>query len=521
MIQVGNYWLTKLSESVYRSKLRRFKITNDYSIRTDLECFSYIIRSATIVDGKGEPEYQSDVGIINDRIAQIGNLEGALFDKEVLANNLCLAPGFIDTHTHDDLEVLTNPAMLNKISQGVTTVIVGNCGISACPVKLKGRFPEPMNLLGKEADFVFPRVRDYARAVNQTRPAVNVAALVGHTALRNSQMTNLDRVATSEEINQMKTQLRIALEDGAIGLSSGLAYKNAICASAEEVEAVAAVLADCNGIYTTHLRDEFNGIIGAMKEAFTLGRNAQVPVIISHFKCAGRANWGRAPETIALLKKASMVQEACCDCYPYSAGSSLLDLEQITADFDICITWSEPYPEKAGQMLCDIAEQWGLSLLEAAERLQPAGAVYHNMNEADIQAILKYPESMIGSDGLPNDAHPHPRLWGTFPRVLAHYCRDLKLFELHEAIKKMTGLPASKFNLHKRGLVQEGYFADLVLFDPETIQDMADFKRPDQKAVGIQSVWVNGTLSYQASEPTTGSAGRFLGRAGSSAAGRG
>lgn len=430
----------------------------------------------------------------------------------MLARGLCLAPGFIDVHTHDDLHVLNNPGMLSKISQGVTTVIVGNCGISASPVKLNTTPPDPMNLLGDQEEFIFPRVRDYIEAVNKAKPAVNVAALVGHTSLRNNHMTQLDRTANCKEVDQMKVQLADALKDGAIGLSSGLAYRNAICATPEEVRSLAEVLADYNGIYTTHLRDEFDGIIDAMEEAFALGRHARAPVVISHFKCAGIKNWGRTSETIELLAETAQTQDACCDCYPYSASASLLDFKQITADFDIFITWSKPHPEKAGRLLDEIAEEWKVSLLEAAKRLYPAGAVYHNMDEADVQNILKYSNSMIGSDGLPNDPHPHPRLWGTFPRVIGHYCRDLKLLQLPEAIRKMTGLPAAKFHLRGRGVIEEGNFADLVLFNPEKISDTASFEQPKQMATGIQYVWVNGALSYQPFKLLGNNAGKFLAR---------
>ena len=437
---------------------------------------------------------------------------GSRFGSEIFAEGLCLAPGFIDVHTHDDLHVLSNPGMLSKISQGVTTVVVGNCGISSSPVVLDAPPPDPMNLLGEQDDFVFSRVRDYASAIARARPAVNIATLVGHTSLRNNHMKALDRGATSDEIERMKKQLIEAMEDGAIGMSSGLAYTSANSAPAEEVQALAEALSAYDGIYTTHLRTEFDGILTAMEEAFALGRSAQVPVIISHFKCAGANNWGRTKETIPLLAKASLQQDLACDCYPYAASSSTLDLKQVTSDFDIFITWSESYPDESGKMLADIAAEWGLSLLDSAKKLQPAGAVYHNMDEADVQNVLSYSESMIGSDGLPADPYPHPRLWGTFPRVLGHYCRDLGLLELREGVRKMTGLPADKFRLFNRGVIKEGNFADLVLFDPRTIMDTANFREPKQAAAGVKNVWVNGQLGYEFPQSLENNAGRFLAR---------
>jgi N-acyl-D-amino-acid deacylase len=201
-----------------------------------------------------------------------------------------------------------------------------------------------------------------------------------------------------------------------------------------------------------------------------------------------------------------------CDAYPYSASSSLLDLKQVTADFDILITWSTPHPEAGNRLLADIARDWQMTLMDAARRLQPAGAVYHGMSEADVQCILRHPKTMIGSDGLPNDPHPHPRLWGTFPRVLGHYSRDLRLFPLSEAVRKMTSLAASRFGLHDRGLIRAGLRADLVLFDANTIADTATFEHPIRAAIGIDAVWVNGVLSYREGQPTGERAGQYLPR---------
>jgi N-acyl-D-amino-acid deacylase len=207
------------------------------------------------------------------------------------------------------------------------------------------------------------------------------------------------------------------------------------------------------------------------------------------------------------------MQDAGCDCYPYAAGSSTLDLLQVDPRVEITITWSTPHPEVGGMSLKSIAEAWGVSQLEAARRLQPAGAIYHSLSEADMRRILAHPATMIGSDGLPNDPRPHPRLWGTFPRVLGRYSREEKLISLPDAIHKMTGMPAQRFGLAERGLIREGYYADLVLFDPETIVDTATFADPVQPARGIAGVWVNGVRSYGAEGATGSRAGRFLARA--------
>src|SRR6202012_371232 len=230
---------------------------------------------------------------------------------------------------------------------------------------------------------------------------------------------------------------------------------------------------------------ETEAILDAIREAFTIGGESQVPVVISHLKCAGVNNWGRSGEVLRALDTARISLDAGCDCYPYAAGSSTLDLRQVDERVEITITWSTPHPEMAGQSLAQIASEWNLTQLEAARRLQPAGAIYHSISEQDMRRILSHPATMIGSDGLPNDPRPHPRLWGTFPRVLGRYSREEKLVTLPEAIRKMTSLPAQRFGLSNRGLIREGHHADLVLFDSNKIIDTATFSDPVSPAKGI------------------------------------
>jgi N-acyl-D-amino-acid deacylase len=261
------------------------------------------------------------------------------------------------------------------------------------------------------------------------------------------------------------------------------------------------------------MRSETDAILEAMDEAFAIGRLSRVATIISHLKCAGIDNWERSGEVLHALDTARQSQRVGCDCYPYAAGSSTLDLRQVDERVKITITWSSTHPEMAGRDLHEIAHKWSLSQIEAAKRLQPAGAIYHSIFEEDMCRILCHPATMIGSDGLPNDPRPHPRLWGTFPRVLGRYCRERKLFSLPEAIHKMTGMPAQRFGLEQRGAIREGYYADLVLFDPETIIDAATFSDPVRPAMGIESVWVNGLLSYTSQKgSSTNRNGRFLSR---------
>ncbi|MFN3985242.1 MAG: N-acyl-D-amino-acid deacylase family protein [Rhodocyclaceae bacterium] len=471
-----------------------------------------LFRGVRVIDGSGEPGFEADVAVCDGRIAAIGDLAGWRAAEVVQGEGLCLAPGFIDVHTHDDTNVIRSPGMLPKLSQGVTTVVVGNCGISAAPVRLRDNPPDPMNLLGRRHDFVYPSFADYAAAVDEAVPAVNVVALVGHTALRANHMDDLYRAATPDEIARMRDDLRQALEDGAIGLSSGLAYASAHAAPTGEVMALVEELAAFGGIYTTHLRSEFAEILAAMEEAFAIARHGRVPVVLSHHKCAGLANWGRTRETLAFVDRVRRHQRVALDCYPYAGSSSTLDLKQVTDDYDILITWSEPEPGQAGRTLKQIADGWGVSLLAAAARLQPAGAVYHCMDEADVERVLAHPRTMIGSDGLPNDPLPHPRLWGAFPRVLGRYSRERRLLPLEVAIHKMTGLSAAEFGLAGRGRLQPGCCADLVLFDPETIADTADYERPLQQAVGIERVVVNGVTSFRDGRPTGDRAGRMLRR---------
>ncbi len=471
-----------------------------------------LIRNAQVLDGSGADAEPADLAIRGDRIVAVDARLECEAARVFEAEGLCLTPGFIDVHTHDDLRVILEPGMAAKISQGVTTVITGNCGISAAPVALRGELPDPMNLLGDAPAFRYPQFAAYVEALREARPAVNVAALVGHTALRSNHMDRLDRAATGEEIARMRAQLEEALDHGALGLSSGLAYLSANAAPTEEVMALAEPLAAAGAVYATHMRSETEPILDAMEEAFAIGRASRAPVVISHLKCAGIDNWGRSGEVLHVLEQARRSQQAGCDCYPYAAGSSTLDLRQVDERVTVTITWSRPHPEMAGRSLRQIAELWGVTQLETARRLQPAGAIYHSIAEEDMRRILRHPATMIGSDGLPNDPLPHPRLWGTFPRVLGRYSRDEKLLPLQEAVYKMTGLPAGRFCLEGRGLIREAHFADLVLFDPETIIDTATFSDPIRPAEGIKGVWVNGVLSWTAEGATGDRNGRYLPR---------
>lgn len=479
-----------------------------------------LLKNGWIVDGTDRPRWQGDVLLLGERIAAVaapGQLppgllaQGAL--EEVDCSGRVVAPGFIDVHTHDDAAVLDAPEMLPKLSQGVTTVIVGNCGISLAPVVTDAP-AAPLSLLGRR-QFRHASMAAYARAVDALRPGVNVAALLGHTALRMRHLSALDRAATAEECEAMAADMQEAMAAGALGLSSGVFYEEAYAADARELLAVASVAARNGGVYATHIRDELAGILPALQEAAAHARQAGLPLVISHHKCAGPANWGRTRETLPLIEQLARGQEIAMDVYPYTAGSTVLRSDLVDGIIDILITGSEPHPEMAGRYLADVAKEWGVSQQQACERLQPGGACYFQMRQDDVDRVVTHPLSMIGSDGLPHDERPHPRLWGAFPRVLACYWRDKGLLRLEQAIHKMTGLSAARFRIGERGQVQAGYMADLVLLDPERVQDGATFEQPTQFSEGIERVWVNGVLSYTEQGRATGArAGRFVRRAG-------
>ena len=471
--------------------------------------FDLLIRNALIIDGARRPRYAGDIGVRGGRIADIGLLGPARAGVEINAQGKIAAPGFIDAHTHDDRLLGSDPSMTPKVSQGVTSVITGNCGISLAPL-VAAAPPPPLDLIDDGGAFRFPDFASFLEELDKQPAATNVACLVGHTTLRVAAMSRLDRAATAAETASMQAMAREALAAGAVGLSTGTYYAPAAHATTEEIIAVAQPLKACGGRYVTHMRYEDDRIAESMEETFRIGREVGVPVIISHHKVVGPNNFGRSVETLALLRKAGERQSVCLDCYPYTASSTILRADRIGLSSRILITWSRPHPEFAGMELAKAAERLGVSQEQAAVMLNPAGAIYFSMDEADVQRILQFDETMVGSDGLPHDVKPHPRLWGTFPRVLGHYCRDLKLFPLETAIYKMTGLTARNFGLKERGLLQPGYWADITLFDAAEIGDAASFDAPTQAARGIDSVIVNGVAVWREGRSTGARPGRLL-----------
>ena len=455
-----------------------------------------VIRSALLIDGTGLPSTRGDVAIVDDRIIAIGVLDKIAGNREINAVGKALAPGFIDVHTHDDRALLSDPSMSCKASQGVTTVITGNCGISLAPLQHKS-LPPPLDLIADKPEALFVDFASYYSALDADPPAVNSATQVGHSTLRIGTLDKVGRIATDKEVRIMRNQLDRALEDGVIGMSTGLYYEPAAAAPAEEVIELAKSVSDAGGIHTTHMRNEGDHVTTSLEESFRIGREANVPIVISHHKVGGVSNHGRSLETLRMIEKAQTQQPIAFDVYPYVASSTVLGVKRLEAASRILITWSKPRPEMAGRDLSDIANTMGCDLIQAARALAPAGAIYFMMSEDDVRRILSHPNAMIGSDGLPHDDHPHPRLWGTFPRVLGHYARNQALFTIEEAVRRMTSVPAAQFGIVDRGKISVGSFADLVLFNPETVIDRATFETPLETAEGIDLVMVNGRTIWE------------------------
>jgi N-acyl-D-amino-acid deacylase len=474
--------------------------------------YDIVIRNGQVADGTGRKLFAADVALKGDRIAAVeapGTLKG---DNEIDARGKVVAPGFIDVHTHDDTALIDNPTMAMKASQGVTTVVCGNCGVSAAPY-LNDDVGHWMSLIIKKKANAAKTFAVFAGKVDAAKPAINGAFLIGHGTLRmNAMGDDLNRVATAPEIKQMRELLDQSLEQGAIGMSSGLFYAVSNAASTDEVAEVAQPLGKWGGVYTAHMRDEGDHILAAMDETFEIGRRAGAEIIVSHHKCSGRSNFGRMVETLPKFTEAMKQQQIAFDVYPYIAGSTILRTDMLERADKVLITWSDKVPGMSGRDLADIAREMGCSMKEAGDRLQPAGAIYFMMDEKDVQAAMSHPGAMIGSDGIPFDAHPHPRLWGTFPRVLGHYSRDLKLFPLEDAVRRMTSYSAQRFHLTGRGEVKAGYYADLCIFDPATVIDTATFEQPMTPAAGIDTVLCNGAVVWRDGKPGSGRSGRALNR---------
>lgn len=473
--------------------------------------YSILITGGVILDGSLEAEPRSfSLGIVGDTITFLGDLPDdetaeITFDHKIDASGLIVCPGFIDTHTHDDAGLyFEGGEMRPKVSQGVTTVVVGNCGVSMSPLYLPDSLElvAPLPLVAMDRSlWRYSTSEEYVRALEKTPATVNSCFLIGHITLRLDAMQDatqiLERPATGAEIDHMRKRLEDSMIAGAIGFSTGLAYAPNSPAPTEEVISLAKVASNYGGIYATHMRDEGAKIQSSVEEALKIGMEADIPVVISHFKSAGIVNHGKVQAMFKLIDEAPNPKKVMVDVYPYTASSTILTEKHIEGAKKVVITWSETQPEASGRDLHEFAKERNQPMKEVINGLTPAGAIYWSMDEADVNAVIKYPRSMIGSDGLFFDSFPHPRLYGTFPRVLGHYVREKHILDLKEAIHKMTLLPATTFHLDKRGLLKTGYYADIVIVDPSRVLDEASFSEPKKIASGIEYVITNGQVVFE------------------------
>jgi len=484
--------------------------------------FDLSIRDALLLDGSGRSPRIADVHIEGERIALIGS--GPSGKREIAARGRALAPGFVDVHSHDDAALLSTPRLEFKLLQGVTSVVIGNCGFSLAPLSAGG--PEPPGNASLFPGFSqrFSDLDAYRAAFLRARPALNAITLVGHNAIRSQVMGNDEREPTNEELAGMREHLRRALEQGAAGLSTGLIYRPGRVATTSEIIELARPLSEFAAIYATHMRSEGDRLLESVDETLSIAQALGCRAQISHHKAGGRRNWGKVAASLARVDLANEAwADVSLDVYPYIAGSGPMieyfDLNAIDLALAeiIQIASCPGCPAYDGRRLTEIAASEGLGLAELVRKIlslpgaERTVAITFMMDEADVETNLRHPRVMVGSDGLPNpEGRPHPRLYGTFPRVLAEYGRRRGLFSLQTAIAKMSCLPCERFGLLDRGRIEVGRFADLLLFDPETIADRATYADPKQHPVGIDLVLVNGAVAAEGGRTTDVRAGRFL-----------
>jgi dihydroorotase/N-acyl-D-amino-acid deacylase len=528
--------------------------------------YDVVIQHGRIVDGTGSPWYSGDIGIRQGRIAAIGNLTGATARRTIDARGMVVAPGFIDMLGQSELTILVNPHLPSKIYQGITTEITGE-GSSVAPVNdaiLKA------DRVGYEHYGINPDWRtfhEYFARLEKQGMGINLASYVGATQVRRMVLGDDDRAPNATELERMQTLVRDAMRDGAVGISTALQYAPAPYASTEELIALAAEAAKFGGIYATHMRSEADAIIPAVDEAVRIGREARIPVEIWHLKTAGKANWGRMPEVIAHIQQArDSGVDITADTYAYPAGfntfSAIIppwahdggDAKLIERLKDPVIRarirremetpgghWENEWQEVTGpesilvgavanpkllplqgKTVAEIARLWGKDPFDTIFDLLIEDHAYTNvalfiMSEPDIALALAQPWVSIcndsegtAPDGLLGKEHPHPRAYGTFPRILRKYVREEKKLTLPDAIRKFSALPAQRMRLTDRGVLKEGMWADVVVFDPETIRDLATFENPNQLSEGMRFVLVNGVPVIDEGKMTDALPGKVL-----------
>jgi N-acyl-D-amino-acid deacylase len=443
-----------------------------------------------------------------------------------------LSPGFIDVHSHDDFHVLIEPEVRHNILQGITTVIVGNCGFGAAasgPGKLQMKaINEPSVELPDWDGYA-----GYLEEVAKTAPALNVAVLIGHHTARRQAMGGIERRPPSEvEMAGMLASVEEGMEAGAVGLSTGLVYEPGRYATTEEVVDLAKVVGRYGGLYVSHMRDEGAGLLDSVRETLHIGEVSGCGVEISHHKTVGSDNWGRITQSLAMIEEAvANGHDVTADQYPYTARSTMLFALVQNGTFgsgdggpmgrsepsEVLLCSVPGRDEYEGRTLQSFVDEYDLPGEEAANRLlrdvSPDILVAaFGMDEGDVRMVMAHSSTMIGTDGLDRGSKPHPRAWGTYPRVLGKYVREEGVISLENAIYKMTGMPAAKFGIASRGLVKEGFFADLVLFDPGTVIDGASYEDPRVGPTGIPHVVVNGQFAVRDGKHAGSRSGRALKR---------
>jgi len=524
--------------------------------------FDAVIRNAYIVDGTGNPWFEADIGIKSGKISEIGNLDFEDADRIINAKELMVCPGFIDMHSHSEYSLLANSKAESKIKQGVTTEVNGNCGDSPAPIEgMTAEAAEEAKEYKLNMDW--STLAEYLDKLERQGISLNVAQLVGHGTIRIAVMGHENRPPTREELNKMKELVAQAMEDGAFGMSTGLYYLPGGFADTAEVIELCKVVTKYGGIYTSHIRGEGDPLIEAVTETIEIGEKANIPVQISHHKACGIENWGNVKKTLRMMEEArSRGLDITCDVYPYTAcGADLISMipnwaheggvnklrerlrdskirERVKKEMSEglpgwessvkqsgwgrikVIGWKE-HKEFEGKTLAEIADLEGVDAFNLTFDLimkkESPELVDLAMTEKDVCTVIKHPLSMVGSDGwalapygVLGESKTHPRSYGTFPRILRKYVREDKVLTIENAIRKMTSLPAQKLGLRDRGTLREGMWADVVVFDPKRIADVATYENPHRYPEGIEHVLVNGEIVVDGGEHTGALPGKVL-----------
>lgn len=486
----------------------------------------YLLKNATIYDGSGSNPFNGNVLIENGKIVEVGNIDNV--DAEIIdINGKALAPGFIDMHSHDDVAMFVYPDMDFKLMQGVTTNVNGNCGSGVIPhssAQIVNWYPN------HEGIPEWSSYGEYSDLVNKSKTSVHSAFLVGHGPIRKATTGNEERMPTKSEFDTMKAWIKEGMEEGAVGMSTGLIYEPGRYSNTEELIELTKAISPYNGVYFSHMRNEAGNLIQSVEETIKIGEEAGCSIEISHHKVSGQENWGKSVESLKTIDEArSRGLNVHSDQYPYNAGStSLFALVQNNAfttgdggmgsqtGDKVTIAGSSVDPSLVGKTLGDLCDEFDLPEQEAAQKILKTDPdifiVTEGMVEDDIARILAHPTTMIGSDGVPLPGNPHPRLYGCFPRVLGKYSREDGVISMEEAIHKMTGLSAEKANLNDRGLIKPGLNADIVIFDEDTIIDKATYDNPRVYPEGIIHVFVDGELSVKNGKQTEVRAGKVARR---------